>query len=100
MLSLPLLEAMLPRAHSRPSEFQPLENSIGAQPRFIACYVPNGVNIQQWVPEVGGPDYGFSPTLSVLEAHRADFVHHPELRVGSADRERHGQSHRRFEIRR
>lgn len=72
-LSLPLLEAMLPRARARPSEFRPLETSTGSHPRFIACYVPNGVNIGEWVPPTGGPDFPLSPTLSVLEAHRPDF---------------------------
>jgi hypothetical protein len=73
MLGLPLLEAMLPRASGRPSEFKPLAKSAGAQPRFIACYVPNGVNIEEWVPRAAGPDYPLSPTLSALEEHRADF---------------------------
>ena len=74
MLSLPLLEAMLPRSYGRPSEFKPLERSAGVHPRFIACYVPNGVNIGEWVPEKSGADYALSPTLSVLEGHRADFT--------------------------
>ena len=72
-LSLPLLEAMLPRGYGKPSEFRPLEKSAGVQPRFLACYVPNGVNILEWLPEQAGPGYTLSPTLSVLADHRADF---------------------------
>jgi hypothetical protein len=72
-ISLPFLEAMLPRLSARPSEFQPLGKSQGPHPRFIACYVPNGVNILEWVPDRVGADYELSPTLSVLNEHRREF---------------------------
>jgi hypothetical protein len=71
-LGLPLLEAMLPRAgYAAPSTFQPLQKS-GAKPvpRAIFCYVPNGVNITQWVPTGQGAGYPLSPTLQPLTPHR------------------------------
>ena len=74
-LSLPLLEAMLPRSlHAAPSTYKPLVKSgVAPTPRAIFCYVPNGVNILEWVPEAEGKDYALSPTLEVLREHRADF---------------------------
>ena len=74
-LSLPLLEAMLPRSlHAAPSTYRPLVKSgVAPTPRAIFCYVPNGVNILEWVPEAEGKDYALSPTLAVLQEHRADF---------------------------
>ena len=46
-ITLPLLEAMLPRSlHAAPSTFRPLAKSgVKPTPRVIFCYVPNGVNI-------------------------------------------------------
>jgi hypothetical protein len=74
-LSLPLLEAMSPRSvHAAPSTYQPLLKS-GAQPaaRAIFCYVSNGVNILEWMPESKGKGYTLSPTLETLKEHRANF---------------------------
>lgn len=74
-LGLPLLEAMLPPSgYSAPSTFQPVGKS-GAKPtpRAIFCYVPNGVNIKQWVPAASGSGYALSPTLQPLTGHRAHF---------------------------
>lgn len=73
-LTLPLLDAMLPRLHAAPSQFRPLARSLVRQPRMICCYIPNGVNILEWVPESSGRDYKLSPTLSVLADHRDDFT--------------------------
>ena len=74
-LSLPLLEAMLPRtSFAAPSQFKPLPKSHAVQPRVIFCYVPNGVNILEWVPKEAGANYTLSPTLEVLKAHKADFT--------------------------
>lgn len=72
-LTLPLLEAMIPRIWGAPSTFQALKRSDVIQPRLLCCYVPNGVNIMEWVPEASGPDYTLSPTLKVLEEHRSEF---------------------------
>lgn len=72
-LALPLLDAMLPRrAAADGSAFRPWERVDGKAPRLICCYVPNGVNIAQWVPVDTGPGYTLSPTLRVLEAVRGD----------------------------
>jgi len=74
-VALPLLEAMLPRAgYAAPSTYQPLSKS-GAKPtpRAIFCYVPNGVNIIEWVPAAKGAGYALSPTLAPLQAHRERF---------------------------
>jgi hypothetical protein len=73
-LALPLLEAMVPVLRAAPSTFKPWAKSELTHPRLIACYVPNGVNILEWVPKDQGPNYTLSPTLSVLKNHRADFT--------------------------
>lgn len=73
-LSLPLLDAMLPRAEARPSTYEPLANSLGVQPRMICCYIPNGVNIMEWVPETSGKDYQLSKSLETLKDVREDFT--------------------------
>ncbi|MGL4464996.1 MAG: DUF1552 domain-containing protein, partial [Planctomycetia bacterium] len=73
-VSLPLLDAMLPRAGAAPSTFTPWEQSTAAHPRMICCYVPNGVNIVEWVPKDSGENYTPSPTLSVLKDVRDEFT--------------------------
>ena len=72
-LSLPLLDAMIPRASAAPSKFRPWGKSHGVHPRMICCYVPNGVNMSEWKPTGQGTGYTLSPTLEVLKDHRADF---------------------------
>ena len=67
-LALPLFECM--QASAAPSTFQPWAESTVAQPRMLCCYVPNGVNIMQWVPSNTGSDCTLSPTLEPLKAHR------------------------------
>ncbi len=73
-MSLPLLDAMMPKLIAAPSKFRPLEKSLGAHPRTIFCYVPNGVNILEWVPKDDGKAYTFSPTLEALKDHREEFT--------------------------
>ena len=65
-LALPFLEAMRPRAVAAPSTFRPWPKSEVVQPRLLCCYIPNGVNILEWMPKDSGPNYTLSPTLSVL----------------------------------
>lgn len=72
-IALPLLDAMGSRAVASPSTFQPWAKSEAAQPRTVFCYIPNGVNIIEWVPKTTGTGYDLSPTLEVLKDHRADF---------------------------
>jgi hypothetical protein len=87
-LSLPLLEAMFPSSlHAAPSKYRPLTRSLGQHPRAIFCYVPNGVNILDWMPQGTGSDFELSPTLKVLNAHRKDLsvltgLGHPNSRGG------------------
>lgn len=72
-LALPWLEAMTARVLAAPSTFKPWAKSEHTQPRLLCCYVPNGVNILEWVPTTSGKDYTLSPTLKALEAYRDDF---------------------------
>jgi hypothetical protein len=86
-LSLPLLEAMLPESLAAPSKYRPVKASLGRHPRSIFCYVPNGVNILEWMPKNHGANYELSPTLKTLAAHRANFsvltgLGHPHSKGG------------------
>ena len=74
-LTLPMLEAMLPRVvHAAPSTYKPLAKSgVVPTPRAIFCYVPNGVNILEWIPESKGKGFKLSPTLEALKEHREQF---------------------------
>lgn len=86
-LSLPLLDAMSPFAFGAPSKFKPLARSQTVQPRAIFCYIPNGVNIAEWVPKDAGRNYSASPSLAVLKDHRNDFtvlsgLGHPNCKGG------------------
>jgi len=73
-VALPFLDAMLPRLRSAPSTFKPWAKSVGPAPRMIFCYVPNGVNIFEWVPKGDGEQYTLSPTLDTLKEYRSDFT--------------------------
>ena len=73
-LSLPLLESMLPRSWGAPSTFEPQRLSETVQPRMVCCYVPNGVNILEWMPADSGDRYTLSPTLATLADHRDQFT--------------------------
>lgn len=88
-LALPLLEAMLPRSvFAAPSQFKPLpRTSAKPKPRVIFCYVPNGVNILQWMPKDVGANYTLSSTLEALREHRSRFsvltgLGHPNSKGG------------------
>ncbi len=73
-IGLPLMDAMMSPASGAPSTFKARAQSVSQQSRLICCYVPNGVNIQKWVPEAVGADYELSPTLKTLSDHRMDFT--------------------------
>ena len=74
-LLLPMLEAMLPRrGQADESKFQPWERCDVKHPRLICCYIPNGVNIAEWVPKDAGASYTLSPTLSALASIRDEFT--------------------------
>jgi Protein of unknown function (DUF1552) len=73
-VALPFLDAMLPRLQGAPSTFKPwAKSAVPAAPRMIACYVPNGVNILEWMPKGDGENYTLSPTLETLKEYRKDF---------------------------
>ncbi len=73
-LTLPLLDAMMPRLKAAPSTFEAWKKSPAAHPRAIFCYVPNGVNIIEWVPKDSGESYTLSPTLTAMKDVREDFT--------------------------
>lgn len=73
-VSLPLLDAMIPRVLADPSKFQPWKRALTSQARWIACYVPNGVNQFEWTPSEAGDAYSLSKSLQVLEQHRDVFT--------------------------
>jgi hypothetical protein len=86
-LPLPLLEGMLPSASAAPSTFESAPSSDVVQPRLVTCYVPNGVNILEWMPKDSGAHYTLSPTLEVLAEHRDRFsvvsgLGHPHSKGG------------------
>lgn len=68
-LALPLMEAMLPRTVSAQTTVQ-----AGPPPRMICCYVPNGVNLNEWSPVGEGANWTTSPTLEGLKDYRADLT--------------------------
>jgi hypothetical protein len=75
-----------PGGHRRPSN--PGKKTDAVQPRLLCCYIPNGVNIKQWVPTDSGANYTLSPTLEALKDHRNDFtvlsgLGHPCLQGGA-----------------
>ena len=74
-VALPLLEAMLPsRVFGSESTYRPWPKSpMKPTPRVIFCYVPNGVNILEWVPPAAGKGNNLSPTLDALKEHRNHF---------------------------
>lgn len=74
-LVLPLLDAMVPRrGQADESKFQPWERCDIKHPRLICCYIPNGVNIAEWVPKDAGESYTLSPTLQALASVRNEFT--------------------------
>lgn len=92
-LALPMLEAMLPRSvFAAPSQFKPLaRSSVKPQPRVLFCYVPNGVNVLQWMPKDAGANYTLSPTLEALREHKSRFsvltgLGHPNSRAATPAR--------------
>lgn len=75
-VALPLLEAMLTRrGNASESTYKPLTNShVKPTPRVIFCYIPNGVNIMEWVPRDAGKGNNVSTTLMALNEHRDRFT--------------------------
>src|SRR5687767_12816505 len=62
-LALPLFEAMSAAAPA------------GTPPRRMAfLYVPNGIHMEDWTPEVDGPLKKLTPTLEPLAAFKDDLL--------------------------
>jgi hypothetical protein len=66
-MALPLFDVMAP-ARLRAGV------AAAAPNRLAILFVPNGVQMPEWTPIGEGRDYTLSPILSVLEAHKADFL--------------------------
>lgn len=74
-LALPLLDAMIPAVvRAAPSRYRAAARSLSAQPRMMFNYIPNGVNIEQWLPRDSGRNWTLSPTLRSLRPYRNDFT--------------------------
>ena len=86
VLSLPLLDAMLPAfaASAEPS----LPTAAGATPRRVLAICNNlGLLPEQFFPKNSGAGYSLSPYLELLKEHRNDFtvfsgVSHPDVDGG------------------
>ena len=66
LIALPALESLTPRgfAAAKP-EARPV--------RMAWLYIPNGVNVHEWMPAGEGATYQLSASLKALEPHRSDF---------------------------
>lgn len=86
VLSLPLLDAMLPVFAAVPEAQSP--TSPGAKPRRMLAICNNlGLLPDQFFPKDGGRDYALSPYLELLKEHRSDLtvfsgVSHPDVDGG------------------
>lgn len=68
-LSLPFLESVGYRAFAAEAK-----KPVGKPIRAAWLYIPNGVNVEQWMPTGEGPSYQLSPSLKQIEKHRDDFM--------------------------
>lgn len=67
MISLPFLESFGARAFAA--------TKPAAKPMRAAwLYIPNGVNVDQWMSTGEGVNYQMSPSLKQIEQHRNDFM--------------------------
>src|SRR5215470_9071810 len=62
MLSLPLLDAMVPALSA--------QSKAKAAHRFGVMYIPNGMIMNKWTPAADGAAYELSPTLSSLAPYK------------------------------
>lgn len=68
VMSLPLLEAMLPRSVNA-------ANAAAATPKRLGIfYFGTGMNMREFEPQDEGKDYTLSSTLDVLRKHKDDFT--------------------------
>ncbi len=67
MISLPFLESFGARAFAAT---KPVTKPV----RAAWMYIPNGVNVEQWMPTGDGVGYQLSPSLQQIAQHRNDFM--------------------------
>lgn len=67
MLSLPALESLTPRGFAAAKHDKP-------PVRMAFLYIPNGVNVDEWMPTGDGAGYELSKSLKVIEEHKKDFT--------------------------
>lgn len=65
-IALPFLEAMLPRSARA--------QAAAAAKRFVAWYVPNGIEMPGWTPATTGANYAMTPILSPLASLRSEVL--------------------------
>lgn len=66
MVSLPLLEAMIPRKAEA--------GGVGPVQRLLAWYVPNGIHMPAWTPADTGPGFTLTPILQPLAALQSEIL--------------------------
>lgn len=59
VMALPLLEAMIPARLARAA-------TLASPRRFVGFYVPNGIRMAHWTPQVTGAGWELTPTLAAL----------------------------------
>lgn len=67
MMSLPFMESLAGRASAAT---KPVIKPV----RAAWLYIPNGVNVEQWMPKGDGTSYETSPSLKEIGKHREDFM--------------------------
>lgn len=67
MLGLPVMESLAPRGLAVAKPVKP-------PVRMAFLYIPNGVNVDEWMPTGEGAGYQMSKSLKVIEEHKADFT--------------------------
>jgi hypothetical protein len=65
MVSLPFLEAMIPRAQALGS---------ATAKRLLVFYVPNGIHMPAWTPSTTGPGFDLKPILQPLEPFKEQLL--------------------------
>jgi hypothetical protein len=68
VLALPWLESLAPRT------VRAAAAKASAPMRAAWLYVPNGVNVQEWMPTGSGKDYQLSPALSEVAQLKEEFT--------------------------
>jgi hypothetical protein len=76
-MALPVLESMLPGMRllgAEPGATGVATTAGGFPKRLAYVYVPNGINMAEWTPAVGGTDYETPVILQKVAAHRKDLL--------------------------